>query len=140
MSQRTNPTDNINNIITLDPSALERPQRGLDCAARELLGIGKKIEQMFINVKPLYDDWDVEIAKSIKAQDKAIKLMHLDVKLYLTRLGKSRLDEEQSSRSMELAAISSNFDAASSAIGSNMLNLARRLENKGSKFSKKGSR
>jgi phosphate:Na+ symporter len=45
MSQRTNPTDNINNIITLDPSALERPQRGLDCAARELLGIGKKLNK-----------------------------------------------------------------------------------------------
>ena len=36
MLQRTNLTDNINNISTLDPSALEQPQRGLDCAAREL--------------------------------------------------------------------------------------------------------
>ena len=90
---------------------------------------------MLINVKPLYDNWDAETAKSIKAQDKAIKLMHLDVKLYLARLGKSGLDEEQGSRSMELAAISANFDAASSAIASNMLNLARRLENKGLKFS-----
>ncbi|MDC1292715.1 Na/Pi cotransporter family protein [Amylibacter sp.] len=140
MLQKINPADNLNNITTLDPSALERPQRGLDCASRELLGIGQKIEQMLTNVKPLYDNWDTEIAKTIKAQEKAIKLMHLDVKLYLARLGKSGLDEEQSSRSMELAAISSNFDAASSAIGSNMLSLARRLENKGLKFSKKGSR
>ena len=140
MLQRTNPSDNINNISTLDPLALDKPQRGLDCASRELLGIGQRIEQMLINVKPLYDNWDAETAKSIKTQDKAIKLMHLDVKLYLARLGKSGLDEEQGSRSMELAAISANFDAASSAIASNMLNLARRLENKGLKFSNKGSR
>jgi phosphate:Na+ symporter len=140
MLQKTNPNENINNISTLDPSALERPQRGLDCASRELLGIGQRIEQMLTNVTPLYENWDAEIAKTIKAHDKKIKLMHLDVKLYLARLGKSGLDEAQSSRSMELAAISSNFDAASSAIANNMLNLARRLENKGLKFSKKGSR
>jgi len=138
--KKTNPNENINNISTLDPSALERPQRGLDCASRELLGIGQRIEQMLTNVTPLYENWDAEIAKTIKAHDKKIKLMHLDVKLYLARLGKSGLDEAQSSRSMELAAISSNFDAASSAIANNMLNLARRLENKGLKFSKKGSR
>ena len=101
MLQKTNPNENINNISTLDPSALERPQRGLDCASRELLGIGQRIEQMLTNVTPLYDNWDDEIAKTIKAHDKKLTLMHLDVKLYLARLGKSGLDEDQSSRYME---------------------------------------
>ena len=140
MLERLNGSDSIKNISTLDPAALNRPQRGLDCAARELLGIGQKIEQMLISVKPLYNSWDSGTAKIIKSQDKTIKLMHLDVKLYLAKLGKIGLDEDQSTRSMELAAISSSFDAASSAIASNMLNLARRLENKGLHFSKKGSK
>ena len=140
MLERLNGSDSIKNISTLDPAALNKPQRGLDCAARELLGIGQKIEQMLISVKPLYNSWDSGTAKIIKSQDKTIKLMHLDVKLYLAKLGKIGLDEDQSTRSMELAAISSSFDAASSAIASNMLNLARRLENKGLHFSKKGSK
>ena len=140
MLERLNGSDSIKNISTLDPAALNRPQRGLDCAARELLGIGQKIEQMLISVKPLYNSWDSGTAKIIKSQDKTIKLMHLDVKLYLAKLGKIGLDEDQSTRSMELAAISSSFDAASSAIASNMLSLARRLENKGLHFSKKGSK
>ena len=140
MLERLNGSDSIKNISTLDPAALNRPQRGLDCAARELLGIGQKIEQMLISVKPLYNSWDSGTAKIIKSQDKTIKLMHLDVKVYLAKLGKIGLDEDQSTRSMELAAISSSFDAASSAIASNMLSLARRLENKGLHFSKKGSK
>ena len=140
MLERLSGSDSIKNISTLDPAALNRPQRGLDCAARELLGIGQKIEQMLISVKPLYNSWDSGTAKIIKSQDKTIKLMHLDVKLYLAKLGKIGLDEDQSTRSMELAAISSSFDAASSAIASNMLSLARRLENKGLHFSKKGSK
>ena len=140
MLESLNGSDSIKNISTLDPAALNRPQRGLDCAARELLGIGQKIEQMLISVKPLYNSWDSGTAKIIKSQDKTIKLMHLDVKLYLAKLGKIGLDEDQSTRSMELAAISSSFDAASSAIASNMLSLARRLENKGLHFSKKGSK
>lgn len=140
MLEKVNGSDSVKNISTLDPAALDRPQRGLDCAARELLGIGQKIEQMLISVKPLYNSWDSETAKIIKSQDKTIKLMHLDVKLYLAKLGKIGLDEDQSTRSMELAAISSSFDAASFAIASNMLNLASRLENKGLHFSKKGSK
>ncbi|MDC3303513.1 Na/Pi symporter, partial [bacterium] len=65
MLERLNGSDSIKNISTLDPAALNRPQRGLDCAARELLGIGQKIEQMLISVKPLYNSWDSGTAKII---------------------------------------------------------------------------
>ena len=122
----------------LDPAVLDRPQRGLDCAARELLGIGQKIEQMLIKIEPLYDTWDTESAKVIKKQDKIIKQIHLDVKLYLARLGKNGLNEDQGSRSMELAAISSNLDAASNVVARNMLDLAKRLNNQGLHFSPEG--
>tara|TARA_B110000238_G_scaffold95899_1_gene104663 strand:- start:123 stop:1778 length:1656 start_codon:yes stop_codon:yes gene_type:complete len=122
----------------LDPAVLDRPQRGLDCAARELLGIGQKIEQMLIKIEPLYDVWDPESAKAIKKQDKLIKQIHLDVKLYLARLGKNGLNEDQGGRSMELAAISSNLDAASSVVARNMLDLAKRLNNQGLHFSPEG--
>ena len=45
MLERLNGSDSIKNISTLDPAALNRPQRGLDCAARELLGIGQKLNK-----------------------------------------------------------------------------------------------
>jgi len=122
----------------LDPSALDRPQRGLDCAARELLGMGQKIEHMLIAVEPLYDTWNSVVAKTISDQDDAIKKMHLEVKLYLARLGQRGLDEELGRRSMELASISSSLDSASDAIARIMLELAKRLDVQELHFSPQG--
>ena len=53
-------------VPTLDPNALERPQPALDCAARELLGMGQKIEHMLMSVEPLYDTWNGVTAKTIR--------------------------------------------------------------------------
>lgn len=125
-------------VSALDQTALDRPQRGLDCAARELLVMGQKIEHMLISVEPLYDTWNAATAKTIRGQDRTIKKMHLDVKLYLARLGQTGLDEELGSRSMELASISSSLDSASDAVARIMLELAKRLDAQSLQFSPKG--
>ncbi|MDG1352171.1 MAG: Na/Pi cotransporter family protein [Sulfitobacter sp.] len=122
----------------LDPTALNRPQRGLDCAARELLGMGQKIEQMLISVEPLFDTWNAADGKAIYEQDLVIKKMHLNVKLYLAKLGRHGLDEDLGRRSMELASISSSLDSASDAITRVMLDLAKRLDSQDLKFSTQG--
>tara|TARA_R110002094_G_scaffold25873_2_gene38203 strand:- start:734 stop:2317 length:1584 start_codon:yes stop_codon:yes gene_type:complete len=128
----------LDTATALDPSALDRPQRGLDCAARELLGMGQKIEQMLIAVEPLYDEWNAAGGKLIRDQDMTIKKMHLNVKLYLAKLGRTGLDEELGRRSMELASISSSLDSASDAIARIMLELAKRLDSQDLKFSSQG--
>ncbi len=122
----------------LDPNQLDRPQRAIDCAARELLGMGQKIEQMLSAVEPLYDKWDPATAKLITEQDKAIKQTHLDFKLYLARLGQKGMDEELSRRSMELASIASSLDFASDVIVRTMLALAKRLDMQKLQFSPQG--
>jgi len=128
----------VESATALDPTALNRPQRGLDCAARELLGMGQKIEQMLIAVEPLYDTWNAAQGKAIYNQDLAIKKMHLNVKLYLAKLGRHGLDEDLGRRSMELASISSSLDSASDAIARVMLDLAKRLDTQDLKFSTQG--
>ena len=125
-------------ISALDPNALDRPQRGLDCAARELFGMGQKIEHMLVAVEPLYDDWNVGAAQSVRDQDLMIKEMHLNVKLYLAKLGQKGLEEDLGRRSMDLASISSSLDSASDAIARIMLNLAERLNAEKLQFSPQG--
>ncbi len=122
----------------LDPALLDRPQRAIDCAARELLGMGQKIEQMLITVEPLYDQWNTATANLIVDQDKAVKQTHLEIKLYLARLGQKGMDEDLSSRSMELASISSSLDSASDAIARIILELAKRLDLQNVQFSPQG--
>ena len=131
--------DSVGTIVSaLDPAALDRPQRGLDCAARELLVMGQKVEHMLIAVEPLYDHWNPSVAAWISEQDRLIKKMHLDVKLYLAQLGKKGLEEDLGTRSMELASISSSLDTASDAIARVMLDLAKRLDAQKLHFSPKG--
>ncbi|WP_281992081.1 Na/Pi cotransporter family protein [Sulfitobacter geojensis] len=122
----------------LDPAALERPSRGLDCAARELLDMGQRIEKMLIAVEPLYDTWNSVGAQAIEDQDRTIKKMHLEIKLYLAKLGQKGLNEELSRRSMDLASISTSLDAASDAITRTMLELTQRMHAQGVNFSPKG--
>ena len=138
MKENPNKIGDLDTVSALDKNLLDRPQRAIDCAARELLGMGQKVERMLTAVEPLYDQWDSAAAQMIEDQDGSIKQMHLDVKLYLARLGQIGLDEELSRRSMELASISSSLDTASDAIARIMLDLARRLENQKLQFSAQG--
>ena len=136
--EKSSPNGAMDIASALDPALLERPQRAIDCAARELLTMGQKIEQMLIAVEPLYDQWNAVTASMIVDQDKAIKQTHLDIKLYLAQLGQKGMDEDLSRRSMELASISSSLDSASDAITRIMLDLAKRLDLHKLQFSPKG--
>ncbi len=138
MAEKADATGTLEVASALDPALLGRPQRAIDCAARELLGMGQKIEQMLIAVEPLYDQWNGVTARMIAEQDKTIKQIHLDIKLYLARLGQKGMDEDLSRRSMELASISSSLDSASDAIARTMLELANRLDTQKLQFSPQG--
>jgi len=127
-----------NDVSALTPAALSRPNRAMDCTTRELLRMGQKIEHMLRMVGNLYHQWDQSAADAITAQDKAIREIHFDVKLYLAKLGQGGLDEDLSQRSMELVSISTNLEAASDAIARTMLPLARKLDAEAVSFSEMG--
>tara|TARA_Y100001001_G_scaffold88002_1_gene86204 strand:+ start:18938 stop:20593 length:1656 start_codon:yes stop_codon:yes gene_type:complete len=138
LAEKPYPNGALDVASALDPALLDRPQRATDSAAREILAMGQKIEQMLIAVEPLYDQWNAATAKLIADQDKAIKQTHLDIKLYLARLGQKGMDEDVSQRSMELASISSSLVSASDAIARILLELSRRLDAQKLQFSPQG--
>ena len=138
MTEKPTEDARLDDTSALDPSAIMRPQRALDCTARELLGMGQKIERMLVAVEPLYDQWNVDSAQLIRDQDATIQKMHLDVKLYLAQLGQKGLDKELGRRSMEFASISGSLASASDTITRIMLDLAQRLDRQNLQFSKQG--
>lgn len=131
-------TSTLAEISALDPNALDRPGRGLDSTARELLRMGQKIEGMLNATGPLYDHWDSAAATAIREQDKTVKKIHFEIKLYLAQLGRGGLDEDLGKRSMELAGISTALEAASDTIVRSLLTLAKRRESEGVAFSEVG--
>ena len=138
MLKSTSTDHTLEALSALDPTLIDKPQRGLDCAARELLGMGQRIERMLAAIEPLYDKWDQAAGLSISKEDAIIKKMHLEIKLYLARMGKKELEEDLSRRSMDLALIASSLDSASDAIARVMLELAKRLDAQDLQFSPKG--
>lgn len=138
VTENANVNDTFGSVSALDPTAINRPSRGLDCAARELLIMGQKIERMLIEVEILYRDWSTISATAITKQNKEIKEMHHKVKLYLAKLGQTGLEKDFARRSMELALISTGLDAASDTIARTILKLAERLNTQGVKFSDEG--
>jgi len=122
----------------LDPEALKKPERALANAAREVLHMGEEVEAMLRPVIGLYARWDDATAQAIRAKEKAVDRMHFRTKLYLARISREAQDEEIERRSMELADLAANLEAAGDAIAQGMLGLARRMGNENLVFSDEG--
>lgn len=136
--ERQDRSDLLGLSSALDEAALERPDQALACSAREILGIGQRVETMLRAVDSLYTDWDEELAKAIEDKDKEVRRIHFNLKLYLARLHRQALDDEASRDSMDHASLAANLEAASTMIATTMVTLARRLRRGNKAFSAKG--
>lgn len=128
----------LDHLTALDPAALDNPDRALSCATREVIRIGETVEAMLRPMPTLYTAWDETTAEAIASSDRTLRKRHFDTKLYLAQLNRAGLDEERSQRSMDLSTIAANLEAASDAVATTMLGLARRLNTEGVHFSRPG--
>ncbi|CTQ31302.1 Na/Pi cotransporter family protein [Jannaschia rubra] len=140
LPDRTDPSGRLAMPGALDEATLDRPDRALDSAAREVLRMGELIETMLRAAGPLFETWDEPTAEAIRNRDRQVSRMHFALKLFLAKINRQQLDEEQSRRAMDLASIAINLEAASDIVTRTMLDLARRLHVDGIAFSAKGGR
>jgi phosphate:Na+ symporter len=124
----------------LDAGTLEKPDRALTIAAREVLHIGEMTETMLRATGPLFTRWDAPTAQAIREKHQQVRARHQTLKLFLARLNRSELADDESRRSHDLASIAANLEAASDAIARNLTDLAHRLNADGVSFSDQGSR
>ncbi len=125
-------------MSALDDSVIDQPERALACANREVLHIGESIEQMLSPVMGLYQVWNPVAAELIKTTEKNVNQMHFDTKLYLAKLHQNKLDEDHTNDSMEASSIAINLEAAGDVIAKNMVTNAKKVNDKGLKFSPEG--
>ncbi|NKX38523.1 Na/Pi cotransporter family protein [Tritonibacter mobilis] len=125
-------------MSALDPAALEDPPRALGCAARELLRMGEIIEKMLVAAMGLYEVWDDRVANAIRDEDKALRQMHLDLKLYLAGMNRHKLDDSAVNGAIEASLMAANLEAAADQVARKMTDLARKLSHEGISFSKSG--
>lgn len=122
----------------LDPGALDTPSRALSCAAREVIRMGERIEAMLAAAYTLFDHWDDSRAEAVRSNDAAVRRTHQQVKLYLAELNRRELDKAAVNGAMDLSLLAANLEAASDVLSRNMVDLARRMDLEGLKFSPAG--
>ena len=96
----------------LDPSALDTPALALANAARETLRIGDAMEQMLGSLhKVMHGEPRQE--KELRRMADDINVLYTAIKLYLARMPKDELAEEESRRWAEIIEMSLNLEQAS---------------------------
>ena len=96
----------------LDVSALDTPTLALANAAREALRIGDAMEQMMDGLKKVMHGEPRE-EKELRRMADDINVLYTAIKLYLARMPKDELAEEESRRWAEIIEMSLNLEQAS---------------------------
>lgn len=104
--------------------ALSTPTAALAAATRETLRIGDTVERMIeASLGALRSD-DERLCMTIKEMDNKVDRLQEAVKLYLSRLGRGVLDEEQSRRSTAIISYAINLEHIGDIVEQNLSRFA----------------
>jgi phosphate:Na+ symporter len=124
--------------LYLDESAIPTPPVALACAARETLHMGDIIESMLRQSLIALKTDDRKMVTDIRKMDDAVDQLHEAVKLYVTRITRTSLTEEDSRRAMEVVTFAINLEHVGDIIDKNLSELVTKKIKRHISFSKEG--
>jgi phosphate:Na+ symporter len=122
----------------LDEEALERPKVALGAATREVMRIADTVQLMLQDSIKTFEDGDERRLAEIARLDDEVDRLQEEVKLYLTKLTRQPLSEEDSRRCFDLILFTTNLEHAGDIIDKGILRLAARKKRNNSSFSAEG--
>lgn len=125
--------------LYLDETALGTPSVALACAARETLHIGDIIEGMLRRTMTALMTDDRKMVAEICRMDDAVDRLDEAVKLYVTKLTRESLDQQDAHRAMEIISFSINLEHVGDIIDKNLMELAAKKTKRKVVFSKEGA-
>jgi phosphate:Na+ symporter len=125
--------------IYLDEAIVSTPSLALTCAARETLHMGDIVETMLRKSIGAFMSDDRKLVVEIERMDNSVDRLHEAIKLYVTRITRESLDEQDSRRAMEIIACAINLEHIGDIIDKNLMELAaKKIKNRLS-FSPEGA-
>ena len=119
--------DNALKPMYLDRSALTTPPVALVNAEREALRMGEVVERMFRNAFVALKKNDKDLAKYTHQLDDVIDEFYDAIKLYLTKLSRESLGENESKRCSDILTFTTNLEHIGDIIAVNMIdNIVRK--------------
>lgn len=123
----------------LDESALETPLLALADAARETLRMGDMVETMLRNVMTATMTNDRALVDQVSRMDNTVDGLDEAIKLYVTKLTRSSLDEHEGRRAMEIISFAINLEHIGDIIDKNLSELATKKIKRRFQFSPEGA-
>ncbi len=123
----------------LDEAALQTPSLALANAARETLRMGDIVETMLCNVMTALMTNDRKLATEVSRLDNAVDRLNEAIKLYITKLTRDSLDENDGRRAMEIISFTINLEHVGDIIDKNLCELAAKKIKRRYQFSAEGA-
>lgn len=122
----------------LDPIVLTSPTLAIVQATREALREADIAEEMLKGSIDVFRKNDLGSLEAIEERDDDLDLLDREVKMYLTKLSRESLSDEQAKKELEIILFSDNMENIGDVIDKNLMDLARKKIRGGLSFSKEG--
>ncbi|WP_160008209.1 Na/Pi cotransporter family protein [Rhizobium sp. 18055] len=122
----------------LDPQELSTPVVALASATREVLGVGDLIERMLQRAGDAFERNNMSKLTEIPALEQRVDSLQQEVKIYLSKLGRGGLSEEDGRRSIVIIDYAINLEHIGDIIEKGLLPQVAKKVSLGLKFSEDG--
>ncbi|CDX50890.1 Na+/Picotransporter [Mesorhizobium plurifarium] len=125
-------------LSALNESALDTPSQALANATREVVRVCETVEIMLKRIIELYEDADPAKIKALAALDDRVDGKHAAIKLYLAKITRNPLTEDEALRCQELIGACVKLEQVGDIIVRNMLVHVRKKLERGLEFTPEG--
>jgi phosphate:Na+ symporter len=108
----------------LDPGVLDTPSEALACAMRETLNMGDRVADMLGQALPAIEKSDLKLVRELEQADNTVDALHEAIKLYLVKVSKAEMSEEESRRYIEILTFTTNLEHIGDIVDKNLMELA----------------
>jgi phosphate:Na+ symporter len=124
--------------LHLDDALLARPSLAIGAATREVMRLADLVEMMLRDSIRTFEPGAAVTTEAIAAQDDAIDRLQEEIKLYLTRVTRQPLKEEDARRCFDLIVFTTNLEHVGDIIDKSLLTLAAKKQRQRLAFSDSG--
>lgn len=115
----------------LDPTVLDSPSEALGCAMRETLHMGDRVADMLRQALIVFEKSDPKLVKEVEKADNAVDALHEAIKLYMVKVSRAEMTEEESRRYVEIITFTTNLEHVGDIIDKNLMELAaKKIKNR----------
>lgn len=122
----------------LDPAAKEVPDMALSAAARETVRMVGIVQLMLKQAMEAMEGNDRKLCEETARLDDSVDRLYSEIKLYLTDMTRSELNDAESARAFEILSFTTNLEHAGDVVELSLLNTIREKVKGRQEFSEAG--